>query len=301
MDTYLVQFVVTLEITRKLSSPYHLFGLKKQFPSAFRLAVGCYDSKDGCLGGKECPCRQAFGQELSTDPSLLRRHQKPPTPFLFDILPLQGGAKAGSRVEVKLLLAGSAATASVRIYLESLLHLFGDNPIFAVKGVKLSKIEALSLDSSRSFIGDSSGKLELSAIPVAGFDEFLSASTGISSSITLLFSTPLRLMSAGSPLREIPFAPLAGSLFRRISSIASYYGGVELDHDFKWLADMSREIRCSSSALEWVNWGSGLQGLIGEATYKGDLTGFIPFLKLGELLHAGKGASYGMGRYKILR
>ena len=42
-----------------------------------------------------------------------------------------------------------------------------------------------------------------------------------------------------------------------------------------------------------------LGGVIGEWTLSGTLTPFLPFLRLGEWLHVGKEASFGLGRYTI--
>ncbi len=40
-------------------------------------------------------------------------------------------------------------------------------------------------------------------------------------------------------------------------------------------------------------------GFVGEATFSGDISEFLPFLKLGEYLHIGKGTVYGLGKYEI--
>jgi hypothetical protein len=42
-----------------------------------------------------------------------------------------------------------------------------------------------------------------------------------------------------------------------------------------------------------------LGGIVGEITYTGNLEPFIPLLRAGEILHAGKNTSFGLGRYTI--
>jgi len=113
--------------------------------------------------------------------------------------------------------------------------------------------------------------------------------------VTIELLSPVRLLQGGAPMRHIPFAPLAGALFRRISAMAYYYGGRELPFDFKWLASLASQVACSRSEL--VRTPSGVAGRV---TYGGDLEEILPFLSLGSLLNVGKGAAYGMGSYRIL-
>lgn len=40
-------------------------------------------------------------------------------------------------------------------------------------------------------------------------------------------------------------------------------------------------------------------GVVGEATYEGDLAPFTLLLALGEVLHVGKGTGMGLGRHEV--
>jgi len=125
-----------------------------------------------------------------------------------------------------------------------------------------------------------------------------------SSSITLKFATPLRILLEGKPLRVFAASYFLRSLIRRLSSLAYYYGGGELELDFKWLARQSAAIAGSAEQCYWQDWGATadgrLSGVTGEVLLTGDLTDFHPFLLLGEYFHAGKGASFGLGRYRLV-
>jgi len=41
-------------------------------------------------------------------------------------------------------------------------------------------------------------------------------------------------------------------------------------------------------------------GLVGRAKFKGDFTNIYSYLKLAEIIHAGKGTVFGLGKYKIV-
>jgi CRISPR/Cas system endoribonuclease Cas6 (RAMP superfamily) len=44
--------------------------------------------------------------------------------------------------------------------------------------------------------------------------------------------------------------------------------------------------------MEW-------EGIIGRAIYEGEFAPFWKFLKFGELVHVGHGATFGLGKYRI--
>ena len=44
-----------------------------------------------------------------------------------------------------------------------------------------------------------------------------------------------------------------------------------------------------------------LGGFIGTISFKGDFKEFVPFILLGEYIHVGKGTSFGLGKYEILK
>lgn len=294
MEIPLVQLIFTLEIPAKGPSQDIPAQLKKLFPRAFRRATGCIDSTGECGAGPDCPCRATFGQALTPDPLALRRYQKPPLPFAFQLAPLSPGK---GKLELSLNIAGDAAN-HVALYVAALRILFAPDATGNPCGARLLAVAARSGDGQRVPV-PSAGPLP--ALPLLSFDEFLSISGAGASSITMKFTTPLRIVQDGSLLLEPPFSSIAGALFRRISSLAYYYGGRELPHDFKWLAAKSREVACSGASMVRSYKSGILQGAAGSISYHGDLSDFIPFLSLGEYLNLGKGSAYGMGCYLLHR
>ncbi len=42
------------------------------------------------------------------------------------------------------------------------------------------------------------------------------------------------------------------------------------------------------------------EGIVGSSKYEGNLAPFWKFLKFGELVHVGHGATFGLGKYRIV-
>lgn len=296
MNTTFVQIHFTLDPPAGKLAPQTLFAIRQLFPAAFRQANDCLGVDQGCRETSACPCRSVFEQKLTPDPSALRRFQKPPLPFAFKIpllpeVPIQGG-----EVELSLVIAGEVVS-QLDLFIKAITLLFQPPGIF--KNWRIVSIEAACGDGSRIAIPAGGIAAEFSSLPLLSLDELFTQGGADCARISIEFQTPLRLLHKGAPLRDVRFSHLAGALFRRVSSLAYYYGKEELPQDFKWLAQLSREIICTRSDLHWVNRGGSLQGVEGVADFSGDLADFMPFLHLGSVLNIGKGAAYGMGSYRF--
>lgn len=126
---------------------------------------------------------------------------------------------------------------------------------------------------------------------------------------TLHFHTPLRLQKNGhalSPAR-LDARVLIMALVRRASLLAEFHADGPLLDDFSGLLAKCADIRDHKNLvwLDWTRYSSrqqqkmSLGGVIGYWGLAGDLTGLAPFLHLGEWLHVGKEAAFGLGRYTL--
>jgi hypothetical protein len=126
--------------------------------------------------------------------------------------------------------------------------------------------------------------------------------------VEVCFETPLRIKSRGGITDELTFELLMKNLLRRIQILDQLHcsGGIRMNHEKLLL--LAAHVRPVSENLWWVEWGRFSQrknmniqlgGLIGTMVFEGELSGFLPYLELGELLHVGKGTAYGMGRYSV--
>lgn len=130
--------------------------------------------------------------------------------------------------------------------------------------------------------------------------------------LSLEFSTPLRLQENGHalPPGRIEAKPFLMALVRRTSLLAEHYanGPQFTSTEFTQLAETAKKIEIKKD-LRWQDWTRHssrqkrtmqLGGVIGRITFYGDLDLFYTVLRLGEILHVGKEASFGLGQYQII-
>lgn len=127
--------------------------------------------------------------------------------------------------------------------------------------------------------------------------------------LCLRFVTPLRLQQNGRALapEKLAARTLLMALVRRANLLAEFHADGPLVNNFPSLLAASANIQ-DKKQLVWRDWTRfssrqdqrmTLGGVIGQWTITGVLTPFLPFLRLGEWLHVGKEAAFGLGRYTL--
>jgi len=126
--------------------------------------------------------------------------------------------------------------------------------------------------------------------------------------ITLHFISPFRIKYRNKIWDQLEFHILFRSLIRRLANLAFFHCNRKVDIDFKSIIDKAISIQISEQNLSWYDWGRystrqkewmNFGGLVGEITYEGDISAFIPFLILGSWVNIGKGTAFGLGNYRI--
>lgn len=122
--------------------------------------------------------------------------------------------------------------------------------------------------------------------------------------------TPLRVKREGHHVGadDFRFADLFGPLLRRVSMLTAFHTDTPLETDFRALMDGARQVE-ATTALVWQDKprysnrqkaAMRLGGVVGYIDLAGaDLAPFWPYLWLGQWLHAGSGATMGLGHYRI--
>ncbi|MBI1920378.1 MAG: CRISPR system precrRNA processing endoribonuclease RAMP protein Cas6 [Geobacter sp.] len=292
MDLNLTRLRFTVRQEVDPPGPYALFSVRNEFATHYQRTVCVADGLcHSCLDRENCPYPANFAQDLAVDPYALKRHQKPSLPFVFDLPLLPPAAKKGETFEIFLNLFGTAIN-HVSHYVEAVRRMFSEpvsrdalrGTIVGVESIDWrGNAQPLSLDD-----------------PASAMVIFAAEDVTFSFALPdrLILQTPLQLIRDGKVSRTLDPAHFLMSIVRRVSSMVYYYGGYEMEVDYPLLAQASSEAGMADAAIGWEEWGGGkCAGLVGEATLTGVAEDFRPFLALGGLMHLGKGAAYGMGRF----
>lgn len=126
----------------------------------------------------------------------------------------------------------------------------------------------------------------------------------------IVLLTPLRVKREGRHVgpEEFRFADLFSNLLRRVSMLTAFHTDTPLETDFRALMDAARQVEARTT-LVWQDKtryshrqkaAMRLGGVVGRIDLAGaDLAPFWPYLWLGQWLHAGSGATMGLGHYRI--
>jgi hypothetical protein len=145
------------------------------------------------------------------------------------------------------------------------------------------------------------------------------AATLPTDTLTLRFLTPTRLVDRGQLVRHPSLRVLCARLSERLDALTREYathtappfssGDLQTARDrAQRLAEHAARARITQNATYWVDVASysarqqrstPIGGLVGHATYSGDLAPLRELLAWGELLHVGKNAVKGDGCYRI--
>jgi CRISPR/Cas system endoribonuclease Cas6 (RAMP superfamily) len=122
--------------------------------------------------------------------------------------------------------------------------------------------------------------------------------------------TPLRIVYESGLANELPFHVLVRSLLRRIGHLSYFHcGGDPPRVAFREWIDLASSVKTVDHNLEWFDWERyssrqqttmRMGGLSGRVTFEGNLAPFYPLLAAGEVVHTGKGTSFGLGRFRII-
>jgi hypothetical protein len=138
----------------------------------------------------------------------------------------------------------------------------------------------------------------------------LPADDPIGRKAVLRFHTPTRIQVRRRLLEEPDFRALTFAILRRTLELAWFHlPGAQLDWNLRPLLDLASRVEVSAADLRWHLWQRysnrqnrkiEMGGFMGTLELAGDLAPFTPLLRTAEVLHIGKGATFGLGRVEVV-
>jgi hypothetical protein len=254
----------------------------------------------GCLLRSTCLYPYLFETPPTPDAAKMRRYTTAPHPFVL----------APAESEASGALLGFTLIGRANRHLPLFVHALGQAAA-GERGVAGNRLELVSLEQE-PVVGSGAWQ------PVADDDGVLAPEPPRSPQapplpagcLRISLRTPLRVKRDGKLVRpeRFRFADLFGNVLRRVSMLIEFHTGATLDADFRGLNDAALAIpahcevrwqhlhRHSARQSQSMEFG----GLVGRLSVEAEgLAKLWPYLWLGQWLHAGTGATMGLGEYRI--
>lgn len=305
-------YELCFEVQGKGDLPAYLgSSLRGVFGHAFKEVVCLVNHRDcqKCLLSQRCPYPYVFETKRPGQAEMMTRYNQIPHPFV--LIPPAPVSDKENPVQPGMLLRTSfrlfGPTRQMLPYFILGWEQMGDRGLgYQRVPLRLKSVNYL-LDDGRSQSIYTPG-CELSA----GWEDLcqtLSQRPIQLSPLRLDLETPLRLSQQGRFLnRDLPFESLIASILRRLSMILYFHQQLRVEVDFKALTDAAAQVPVLRQELHFQDfnrWSNrqgkkmNLGGLMGHVIYAATAQDFAPLLRLGEILLAGKGTSFGLGRYRL--
>jgi len=262
-----------------------------------------------CKAGDHCPYGYIFETPVPANSEIMRKYPHAPHPFIIEPpSDKRTDFSPGDKLTFRLILIGKAID-----YLPYFIYTFAELGNIGIgKGrahYLLSQVQALNPQGKRTLIYNAESDILKTGGEIINF-ELSSTESQLKGNMAITFLTPLRLQFEQGIEFSPEFHALFRSLLRRISLLAYFHQGIELDKelDFKELIQSAEKVKTLDKRYRPYRWNRysnrqeksiQMDGIIGEGIYQGDFTPFLPFLKLGELVHLGKSTAFGMGLYRL--
>lgn len=277
--------------------------------SMFRGSFGAALKQIACLRSRRCsacqnPSQCLYGLIFEPAAPDASRYSDRPRPFVIRDLSFgQRSFRPGDSLAVEMVLLGPAATHYVYVLLA--MELAASKGL----GVRKAKFRLLSVSdhAGRLVYDAANGRLRAEPQPVQNREIAGMAASLPSTLITIHFLTPTRLKESGQLVDAPSFSTLMRAAVRRLEILTELYGtpGATLHLPDYGAAE---DVRVLGSTLRWQRLERysnrqgrrvSLGGLVGSLTYGGDLRPWREVLAWCEILHVGKGTTFGLGRLQL--
>ena len=306
---YRLRLAIALGEGRQTLPAYLGSTIRGIFAASFRQLVCVTHAPvcEGCLLLNRCPYPYIF--ETPAPPHLpthlQRRFRQAPRPYVFDVPRVYSGE---ATLELGLVLVGRAF--DFLPYFLFVLHETGKQGIGRAR-VPYRLVSAVdgSIPDGPLIFRSEDGIVHDGVHAVTWEDVRHPSDTEVEQ-ITLEFLTPLRIKKYGGYQEDgerLDFATLLDLLLGRLEALALFHCGAQwAPNDALREAARSVQVSAKELSLQRLQRYSNrrkqklpLDGMVGTISFTGNLTAFLPLLRMGEYLHIGAGTAFGLGRYRL--
>ncbi|MEO0114292.1 MAG: CRISPR system precrRNA processing endoribonuclease RAMP protein Cas6 [candidate division WOR-3 bacterium] len=300
----IAEFKINLKAIDKLNLPsYKGSVLRGAFGYAFRKTCCPFPNRDckECLLKSKCVYAYVFETPRPEGSAVMRKYETIPHPFIIEPpLDTKTDYEPNDLLSFNLILLGKAID-----FLPYFIYAF---EAMAEKGLGKGrgKLAVQSVNQGHKIIYDGASKTLKSTVQEKELKTQKSRKP--INQIGLRFLTPLRIIYQDRLAQSLDFHIIIRNLLRRIGLLSYFHSEKPFEIDYQGLIQQALSIKTKTAdlkRLEWARYSSRqerlikMAGLIGEAIYQGNLTPFIPYLKIGEKVHIGKGTVFGFGKYEL--
>ncbi len=309
------KFTFRIAVEDYMHLPYYKGStFRGAFGNIFRKIVCTFKGKDckECILSSQCVYAYIFETIPPEGTSIMgmQKYEKVPHPFVIE--PPEETKQAyekGEEISFDLVLVGKAI--DYQPYFILSFEELGRVGLGRGRGkYALRRVEA----AGRTVYAGDSGTISKAPADKIDVPEDI-VTTGLEAvprtSMTLHFTTPLRIIHERHLTSSPEFSILLRSIMRRLQLLHYFHCEMkESGWNHRELIDASRSVTIEENRLHWHDWERyssrqntkmKMGGLVGTITYAGPLTPFLPILRAGEIVHAGKGTSLGLGRFTLIR
>jgi CRISPR-associated endoribonuclease Cas6 len=267
--------------------PFQGSMLRGAFGHALRrlaCTMGAAQTCESCPLRHACPYPRIFQPLIEgPPPPFLRGIREAVRPYVFEPLGGAGRLAPGDDLRFDLLLFGQAV--DLQAYATVAIERMARGGLGTGRA-RFRLIQAEPADS---------GVLRTDPLP--------------SGPLALRLLTPLRVKSRDHLNDRPTFRDLAFNMLRRVLEMAHFHvPGANIDWSFRGLLESADAVRIVDSDLRWHDWerwsqrqqsSMKLGGLVGKLVLEGDLHPFTTLLRAAEIVHVGKGATFGLGKIAV--
>ncbi len=305
------QFRFDLKVIENLKLPeYKGAVFRGAFGSVFKKVVCLTKNKDcaSCLLKEKCVYSYIFETPPPSDSRLMRKYPSAPHPFVLTP-PLADDRvyEPGENISFELTLIGRSIE-----YLPYFIFTFEELGKIGLAKERskffLEEVRLVNRGQNGPVVYRGKEKVLHNYEGCPNFGEIESWPNNLRS-LGLIFLTPTHLRYKVDLTSELEFHIFFRNLLRRISLLSYFHCATELDVNYRELIREAERIETQRRNLRWYDWERfstrqqtrmKLGGFLGEAIFSGNFAPFWPYLRLGELIHVGKGSSFGLGKYEVI-